>query len=95
MKKLMLVALAVVFLCSPVLVGSARAEKNAGAAVVLSAIMPGAGEWYNNGWQGSFPWVECVVGHICFCFQLTSVLDAANGNTDTNLRLDFWSAPTK
>jgi len=95
MKKLILVVLAFAFLCSPVLVGAVRAEKNAGAAAILSAVMPGVGEWYNGGWQGSFPWAECIVGHICFCFNLSSIMDAANGNTDQNMRFDFWSAPIR
>jgi hypothetical protein len=94
MRKLLVITLVFAFLCSPVLVNSVRAEKNASAAI-LSLVMPGAGEWYNNGWQGSFPWGECVVGHICFCFQFSSALDAANGNTDTNMRFDFWTAPVK
>ena len=95
MRKALVVLLAVAFMLSPVLVNSVRAEKNAGAATVLSLVMPGAGEWYNNGWQGSFPWGECVVGHICFCFQFASALDAANGAADTNMRFDFWTAPAK
>ena len=66
---------------------------DAGAATVLSLVMPGTGEWYNGGFQGSFPWGECIVGYICFCFQLSSAVDAANGSTDSNMRLDFWSAP--
>ena len=74
---------------------ASAASKDQGAAAILSAVMPGTGEWYNNNWQGSFPWAECIVGHLCFCFQLSSVMDAANGNTDTNMRLDFWSAPAK
>jgi hypothetical protein len=94
MKKVLLIALVFAFLCMPVLVNTARAEKNASAAL-LSAIMPGTGEWFNSGWNSEFPWVECVVGHICFCFQLSSILDAANGNVDTGMRLDFWSAPVK
>jgi hypothetical protein len=66
-----------------------------GAAAILSAVMPGTGEWYNNNWKGAFPWGECILGHICPCVQLTSIMDAANGNTDLNLRIDFWSAPTR
>jgi hypothetical protein len=96
MRKIIALVLAVAFLVSPIAMSVAKAEKNTGAATVLSAVMPGTGEWYNNGWQGGFPWGECVVGYICFCFKLTSMMDAANGNTDTNMmRFDFWSAPTK
>jgi hypothetical protein len=94
MKKLMVGAVAVV---AAVMIGLAPQAKasDAGAAGLLSVIMPGAGEWYNNGWQGSFPWGECIVGHICFLVQISSVLDAVNGNADGNLRIDFWSAPAK
>lgn len=96
MRKFMAVVLALVFLVSPIAASVAQAEKDAGAAALLSAAMPGTGEWYNSGWQGSFPWGECVVGYICFCFQLSSVLDAANGNTDVSaMRFDFWTAPAK
>ncbi len=95
MRKLVVVLLAVAFLCSPVRMSAVRAETNPGAAAVLSAVMPGSGEWYNSGWQGTFPWGECIVGYICFCFHWASVLDAANGNTDTGMRFDFWTAPAK
>jgi hypothetical protein len=91
----MAVVLALVFLVSPIAMSVANAEKNTGAAAVLSSVMPGTGEWYNNGWQGSFPFGECIVGYICFFFQLSSVMDAANGNTDTGMRFNFWSAPIK
>lgn len=95
MRKTMAVVLALVFLVSPIAMSVANAEKNTGAAAVLSSVMPGTGEWYNNGWQGSFPFGECIVGYICFFFQLSSVMDAANGNTDTGMRFNFWSAPIK
>ena len=94
MRKL-LVGLAVVALvaclASPVL--AQAAAKDPAAAGLLSAVVPGAGEWYNNSWNGSFPWGECVVGHICPCFMLSSVFDAVNGDATTNLRFDFWTAP--
>ena len=76
------------------LTGSAMATDQ-GAAAILSAVMPGAGEWYNNNWKGAFPWGECILGHICPCVQLSSIMDAANGNTDSNVRIDFWSVPVK
>ena len=81
-----------------VLMGAAPAAKaapDAGGAAILSAVLPGCGEWYNRGWKGGFPLVECVLGHICCLFQLTSIMDAVNGNTDDALRIDFWSAPQK
>lgn len=92
MKKL--VALMLVAIVMLMAVGPAMAA-DAGAAAFLSALIPGAGEWYNNGFQGSFPWGECVVGYICPCFMVSSIFDAANGASDTNMRFDFWSAPSK
>jgi len=79
------------------LMGAAPAAKaaDAGAATILSAVLPGCGEWYNRGWKGGFPFVECIGGHICFCITLSSMMDAANGNSDDALRIDFWSAPAK
>ncbi|MEI7879483.1 MAG: hypothetical protein WCI95_01290 [bacterium] len=79
------------------LMGAAPTAKaaDAGAATVLSAILPGCGEWYNNGWKGSFPFVECIGGYICFCITLSSMMDAANGSADEALRIDFWSSPSK
>jgi hypothetical protein len=88
-----------VLLVLAVLVGFAvpmvQAEKSPAAAALLSAVMPGAGEWYNNEWNGTFPWGECIIGHLCFLVQFASIMDAANGNTDSGLRVDFWSAPGK
>ncbi len=95
MRKLIVGVLLVALMFSPGLMRTVRAEKNAGAATILSLILPGAGEWYNSGYSGAFPWGECIIGHICFCFQLSSAFDAANGNTDTNIRFDFWTPPRK
>jgi hypothetical protein len=64
-------------------------------AAIVSAILPGCGEWYNRGWTGPFPWMECVVGYVCFPFKFSSVLDAATGKADEGMRFDFWSAPAK
>lgn len=79
------------------LIGAAPIAKatDAGGAAILSAVMPGCGEWYNRGWKGGFPFVECIGGYICPCIMLSSVLDAVNSNTDDGLRIDFWSAPSK
>lgn len=95
MKKKIAIVMALAFLLAPLAVTAVQAEKSNGAAAVLSCVMPGAGEWYNNGWQGQFPWGECIVGYICCLFQWCSIMDAANGNSDTGMRLDFWSAPAK
>lgn len=92
MKKLVaavLVSVMVALVAAP----AVNAAKDQGAATVLSVIMPGAGEWYNNNYKSGFPFVECIVGHICFLVQLSSVVDAANGNSDDGMRIDFWSAP--
>ncbi len=64
-------------------------------SMLLSAGLPGVGEWYNSDWEGSFPWGECIIGNICCLFQISSVLDAVNGNTDKDMRLDFWTPPVK
>jgi hypothetical protein len=90
MKKLFAGLMILIALTS--MAPSAKAV-DAGGAAIISAVLPGCGEWYNRGWKGGFPWAECVVGHICCLFQLSSVMDAVNGNTDEGLRLDFWSAP--
>ena len=57
--------------------------------------MPGTGEWYNSDFQGAFPFVECIVGSLCFLVQFSSAFDAANGVTDSGMRFDFWTAPAK
>lgn len=62
-------------------------------AVILSLAMPGAGEWLNRDFAGSFPLVECIGGYICCFIQLSSSLDAAAGDRSEKIRLDFWSKP--
>lgn len=71
----------------------AQAEGDDLAAIVLSFSMPGVGEWYNAGFSGGFPLVECILGNICPCVHLASVIDAAAGKTDDGLRFDFWASP--
>ncbi len=95
MKKWLAVAIIMAALTGGMTTATAASPKDTGAAALLSLVMPGTGEWYNNNWQGSFPWGECIIGHICFCIQFSSAMDAANGNTDTAMRVDFWSAPIK
>lgn len=63
------------------------------SAIVLSSSLPGVGEWYNAGFSGGFPIVECLLGSICPCIHLASIIDAAAGKTDDGLRFDFWSSP--
>jgi hypothetical protein len=81
-------------LAAPVMTSVAVAA-DAGAAAVLSRSLAGTGEWYNNNFRGSFPWGECIVGYICCLVQISSMYDAAAGKTDTKMRLDFWTPPTK
>ncbi|HIE10664.1 MAG TPA: hypothetical protein EYP62_03555 [Kiritimatiellae bacterium] len=95
MQKIIALFLAVMFLVAGISAPAARAAQDAGAAAILSTMLPGVGEWYNRGWRGTYPWVECIAGYICCLVQISSVMDAANGNTDEGIRIDFWSAPVK
>ena len=94
MKKIVAIALVALFLGAAVGVPMAQA-KDAGAAALLSAVMPGVGEWYNRDWAGGYPWGECFVGGLCCFFQFSSIMDAANGNVNESIRFDFWTAPLK
>lgn len=94
MKKFITLIALMGLMMGPLSISQARAA-DPGAAGLLSLILPGTGEWYNNEWRGSFPWGECVIGSICVLFRWSSVMDATNGNTDEAIRLDFWSAPKK
>lgn len=80
-----------VFAASP----AVAAEKGGAGPAVLSFFLPGVGEWSNNDFQGSYPFVECLVGWVCFPFMISSVVDAATGGTETDLRFDFWTSPNK
>ncbi|OVE75209.1 hypothetical protein BVX97_05195 [bacterium E08(2017)] len=92
MKKVIVTCLVVVLAC--VCIAPAVEASDAGAAVVLSAVLPGTGEWYNSGFQGSYPFTECICGVICPLVQLSSMFDAAAGKkTVDELRFDFWTAP--
>ena len=92
MKKVLVLFVAALLLMTPVLASVAGAA-DAAVAVQLSRTMAGTGEWYNNGFRGSFPWGECIVGYICCLVQLSSMFDAAAGKTNTDMRLDFWTPP--
>jgi hypothetical protein len=94
LKKVIILFVAAIMLVVPVAANVAVAA-DAGAATTLSWAMGGAGEWYNNGFRGSFPWGECIVGYICCLVRLASMADAAAGKTDTKMRLDFWTPPSK
>lgn len=72
----------------------AYAAEGKNDAAVLSILMPGTGEWLNSGFEGGFPWTECVLGYICPLVMCSSTLDAAAGDTaNGKVRLDFWSKP--
>ena len=92
MKKMVLAAFAAALLCSGTLLTStdAHAGHDDSVALQLSILMPGVGEWYNSGFSGGFPFVECIVGTICPCIHLASMFDAAAGKTDSGFRVDFW-----
>lgn len=67
------------------------AAKGGGGPAILSFLLPGVGEWMNNDFKGSYPFAECIVGGICFPFMISSIIDAAQGATDTDIRFDFWT----
>ena len=99
MKK-MLVAIMVFVLVAGVFAIPAQAgqkyEKSDLTALLLSGTMPGVGEWYNSDFQGGFPIAECIVGAICHCVGLSSIIDAVAGDTSNNeVRFDFWGAPKR
>lgn len=91
--KIFLLAVIVALLIMAPVASMAASAKDPGAAAVLSICLAGMGEWYNSDFKGDFPWGECIVGYICPCVKISSVIDAAAGKSDTNMRLDFWSNP--
>ncbi len=92
MKKVLLAVIVTLLLVAPV-ASMAASAKDPGAAAVLSICLAGMGEWYNGDFRNGYPWGECIVGYICPCVKIASVIDAAAGKSDTNMRLDFWSKP--
>jgi len=64
------------------------------AAVILSIVMPGTGEWMNRDFEGPFPMIECCAGYLCPFFMWSSALDAAVGDRSDRFRFDFWTKPT-
>jgi hypothetical protein len=73
-----------------------RYQKSDTTAFFMSAYMPGAGEWYNSDFQGNFPLTECLVGAICPCVHLASIIDATAGDTSNGaIRIDFWSGAAR
>jgi len=92
MKKVLLVVILTLLVMAPV-AGIAAPAKDAGAAAILSACLSGMGEWYNGDFRSGYPWGECIVGYICPCVKISSIIDAAAGKSDTNMRIDFWSSP--
>ncbi len=94
MMKRLLAVLALGAIATGAVVSTpAQAGDDDVAAIILSSSLPGAGEWYNAGFSGGFPLVECIVGTICPCVRLASLIDAAAGKTDDGMRFDFWASP--
>lgn len=96
MKKisiLLVVTMAFVFALEASAPIAAFAAPESGAAAILSSVAPGTGEWYNGGYKSPFPWGEFVLGLICPCVRISSVLDAASGDSTGAVRIQFWSVP--
>ena len=92
MKKILAAAAVLAVVSGLALAPKARAGNDDVAALILSSSLPGAGEWYRAGFSGGFPLVECILGNICPCVRLASMIDAAAGKTDDGIRFDFWSS---
>ncbi len=99
MRKALIVTVALVLLAGMVAVPAQAAQKYQKSdltALILSSSMAGVGEWYNSDFQGDFPIAECLVGCICPCVTLSSIIDATAGDTSNNeMRFDFWSSPKR
>jgi len=96
MKKVLVAVMAGVLVGSMFMAGQVQAkEKGGGGPAVISFFLPGVGEWINSDQEGSYPFGECIVGALCFPFMISSVIDAAGGATDRDMRFEFWSAPKK
>jgi len=98
MNKAIVMTLITALILVGVPVEPVQAAEAKRGSVVLSAIMPGTGEWLNRDFEGSFPWAECIVGCLlssicCPVVNFSSVLDAAAGDTSQAIRVDFWSKP--
>ncbi len=70
-------------------------DKGGLTPALFSFFFPGTGEWYNSDFDGGFPVVECLVSGFCFPFYFSSIIDAAAGVDDREIRFDFWSPPAK
>ena len=92
MKKFVATVVCVVALAGSFNGTVQAAEKGGAGPAIASFFLPGVGEWMNNDYKGSYPFGECLVGCICFPFMISSVIDAAKGQTDTEMRFDFWSS---
>jgi len=93
MKDVLVMLLIVGLVCLGFPAQQAQAAEPKRGAVVLSAVMPGTGEWLNRDFEGSFPVVECILGYVCCFFMFSSTLDAAAGDSSEKIRFDFWSKP--
>jgi hypothetical protein len=70
----------------------AEEEPDSTTAALMSLFFPGAGEWYNRDYQGTVPIAEFCVGAICCPVWFSSIVDAGRGETNDDMRLDFWSS---
>lgn len=98
MKKFLVGAMAVLMLAGSLAMPVEAAQnyqKSDTTALLLSVLMPGTGEWYNRDFEGNFPLTECVVGKLCFCFGISSVVDATAGDGSDTLRMEFWSGANR
>jgi len=94
MKKILAVAVVVILMAGAFVITSPAAQKYQKSditAFMMSAMMPGAGEWYNSDFKDNFPLGECILGSICFCVHFASMIDATAGDTSDSIRIDFWS----
>lgn len=92
-KRLAIITAVAAFAVAVFAPNRAEAGNDDVAAIILSSSLPGTGEWYRSGFSGGFPLVECIVGYVCPCVHVASVIDAAAGKTDDGIRFDFWGSP--
>ena len=80
MKRFAILVAAVAFMAAMWTPRSVQAGNDDVAAIILSSSLPGVGEWYRAGFSGGFPLIECIVGMICPCVHVASIIDAAAGD---------------
>jgi hypothetical protein len=92
MKKFFAVFAVIALLAVPITASRAEAREEV-VSLLLSAGLPGVGEWYNSGFSGNYPLAECILGYVCPCVWISSVVDAVDGKSNEKIRFDFWTAP--